>query len=270
MTSGNVMPSPFSEVSDNRALLQNAIEKGEFVPYYQPMICANTGLIAGAEALVRWEHQTLGLIMPGAFLPQVEQHSLLIPMTISLLDRIKQDLLSIAEKLPEGFNVSMNITADMLLDEAFCRRLAHGISELHNYDIIFTIEIIESHQQTTLNNIKDKIGQFRDLGAMIALDDFGTGNSNFSSLTKIKPDFIKIDRGFVAGIGNNKSCEAIIHAITDISNTLNLSLISEGVEEQEQISYLKELGVEFFQGFYFSKALSHQNFLTYLNKVNHS
>lgn len=235
--------------------LERALESGEFVPYYQPVVDAENGRWHGVETLMRWQHPTEGLVPPDQFIPLAERLGLIVPMTRTLMRRIREDFANSVEQLPAGFHLSINITAahcqDMhLVDE--CREFLSAFPPGH---IVLLLELTE-RQMITSTEVTDRLfTELRQLGVRIAIDDFGTGHSSLAYLREFRVDYLKIDHSFVSMIGSDALSRHILDNILDLAMRLELGIVAEGVESAEQRDHLIQRGIQLLQGYLFASPM---------------
>lgn len=235
--------------------LQRALEAGEFIPYYQPLVDARNGTWDGVEVLMRWQHPREGLVPPDQFIPLAERGGLIVPMTSALMNQVREDFASRAHDLPPGFHIGINVTA------AHCQNL-HLLEECRDFLAAFparrinlVLELTE-RQMITPTAVTDRLfTELRELGVRIAIDDFGTGHSSLAYLREFRVDYLKIDRSFVSMIGSDALSRHILDNILDLAVRLELGLVAEGVETAEQSEYLSQRGVQFLQGYLFARPM---------------
>ena len=234
--------------------LREAFVRNEFVLQYQPIINLTSGLMVGAEALVRWHHPDRGVIPPLEFIPQLE--------SMGMIDTLGEWVLATAchqvfEWTTEGnpLKVSVNISPKHFLAKDFGARTADLIQNKGVNPQQVILEVTESTFQEGVE-ISDGITKLRALGVQIAMDDFGTGYSSLSSLKHLPIDIIKIDRTFVQHLLNSTTDSIILGTIMGMTHALELTVIAEGVEENGQVLSLRALNCDLAQGFHFSKPVS--------------
>jgi diguanylate cyclase (GGDEF)-like protein/PAS domain S-box-containing protein len=236
--------------------LRLAIKEEQFLVYYQPQYDIKTDKIIGMEALVRWNHPTMGLILPLNFIPLAEETGLIIE-----IDRL---VMSIAMKqfslwYKQGFNpgvLSLNLAMKQLNEENFLTILLDTMKTIAFKTEWLELEVTEGQVMKNPESSILKLNQIHDLGIEIAIDDFGTGYSSLSYLKKLPLDKIKIDCAFIKDIPEDKDDMAITKAIIALGKSLNLKLIAEGVETQEQKNFLMQNGCELVQGYLYSPPLT--------------
>ncbi|GIC75389.1 hypothetical protein FMO003_08150 [Moritella sp. F3] len=250
------------------AELRNAISHDELRLHYQPIINLKTGHYGLAEALVRWQHPTRGLVQPFQFIELAEKTGLIIEIGRWVVcEAIRQLAVWHADENIDIDEVAVNLSPIQLQDTRFI-----GIIEdaLRKYDVSpkqLTLEITESVLLDGGESALDKIAQFRAMGIKIALDDFGTGYSSLSYLSRIQLDKIKIDRSFVNEIGHTRD-DILIETIMTMSHSMNLDVVAEGIETPSQLAFLQQHNCEYGQGYYFSKPIEVSEITAFFNNHN--
>jgi diguanylate cyclase (GGDEF)-like protein len=236
--------------------LADAVDRDELILHYQPKVDLRTGRITGAEALVRWQHPARGLLSPVAFVGHLERSSLLIPVTLHLVERALIDLRGWPERDGEPYTVAVNLGARCLLDaglpdalERLCLR--HGIPTSR-----LVLEITESIAVSPLPVASQVLDGLRDRGFAISVDDFGTGFSSLTFLHRHKVSELKIDRSFVSQVAHEESARAIVGAAVALAHDLGMKAVAEGIETREQMAALQALGVDLAQGYLMAKPMA--------------
>ena len=234
--------------------LRRAIENEELVLHYQPKVDVATGRICGAEALARWQHPSLGLIMPDDFIPMAEHTGLITPLTKQVMDLA---LSQVAAWRDEGRNMSVavNLCARSFLDTQLLEDIQEVLAKWKVDPSLLEIEITESMIVGDPERAKAVLEQLNELGITLAIDDFGTGYSSLAYLRHLPVDEIKIDKSFVMEMASNQSDEMIVRSIIDLAHNLNLRAVAEGVEDQDVLNRLGELGCDIAQGYHISRPL---------------
>ncbi len=235
--------------------LHRALERGELLLYYQPQIDLRKGKITGMEALMRWQHPEKGMIQPSEFIPIAEETGLIIPMSEWLLNTACVQNKAWQEEGLGPVRISVNLSAQQFKQD----NLVHTVSRALNnsglapgwLELEITENIIMQNTQATL----DTLHKLKGMGLNFAMDDFGTGYSSFAYLKKFPLDLIKIDQSFVKDITANPDSAAIVTAIIAMTNSLKLSVIAEGVETEQQQTFLLEHGCYKMQGYLYSRPL---------------
>ncbi len=248
--------------------LRHAIDHGSFQAYYQPKMNALTGKVIGMEALIRWNHETLGWIHPDEFIPLAEEIGLIAKIDKWMMEEAMMTALSWQK---EGLcigKLSLNISMNEIEDKNFVEYVKEIVHKTAFSPELLELEVTESQ---IMKNPKSTISMLNDvkaLGVSIAIDDFGTGHSSLSSLKSLPIDQLKIDKSFIQNIPNDKDDMAIVKTIIVLAHSLKLDLIAEGVETIEQKDFLVEAGCHNIQGFYYSKPLPADAYRDFL--IEHS
>lgn len=245
---------------DMEGLLRNAIEREEFVLHYQPKFDLRTGCCSGMEALVRWEHPQRGLIPPDEFIPLAEDTGLIVQLGEWVLRTACRQLDQWQRAGHAIYNLSVNVSARQIRDENLPALFEQIILETGVNPVNIEIELTESALVENHDKARDLLGRFKTMGLKIALDDFGTGYASMSYLKEFPIDTVKVDRSFVRGIPDNREDVAIVKAIASLTETLDLCLVAEGVENAQQLEFLKNIHCPQAQGYFWSKALSALDF----------
>ncbi|MDQ0127181.1 sensor c-di-GMP phosphodiesterase-like protein [Pseudomonas lini] len=245
--------------------MQRAMEAGEFIPFFQPVVHGDSKQWSGCEVLMRWNHPKEGLVRPDLFIPFAEYSGLIVPMTRSLMQQTAALLAPLSSSFREPFHIGINITAshcknlDLIEDcRAFIQAFAPG-------SISLVLELTERELIEPTAMTHQLFEQLHELGVMIAIDDFGTGHSSLGYLRQFNVDFLKIDQSFVAMIGVDALSRHILDSIIELSAKLDLGIVAEGVETTEQSDYLTAHGVNFLQGYLFGRPMPGPEFINALS-----
>jgi len=246
--------------------LVNALENREFVLYLQPQIGVQANQQLRAEALIRWQHPELGILQPAEFITIAEDSGLIIPIGTWVL---KSACLIGADLIKQGkeINISVNISVKQLKHPDFYKVLVESLEESTFPPSLLELEITESCFLEDLNGVINLIEKIRCLGISISLDDFGTGFSSLNYLRQIPVDFLKIDKSFVQELSFDKQRQAIISFVIRLAHELDIKVIAEGVETQDQLSFLNSRQVNFIQGYFFYKPMSVDDLARSLPKI---
>ena len=234
--------------------LRAAIDAGEITAAYQPIVSATTGDIVGAEVLARWHHHALGDVPPAEFIAIAEDTGLMATLGARVLEDACTQM---ARSQREGrsspdANLHVNVSAHQLADPGFAAIVAEALqSSAFDADRLW-LEVTESVFVDEAGLATTVLAELRELGVHIAIDDFGTGYSSLAYLKRLPVEALKIDGSFIAGLGSDAESDAIVVAIIRLAQSLHLRTIAEGVETQEQLTRLQELGCDLLQGFLLS------------------
>ncbi|EPA9747618.1 cyclic di-GMP phosphodiesterase [Cronobacter malonaticus] len=230
----------------------SAIKRNQFFVVYQPVVDAATRQIRGVEALMRWKHPNAGMIPPDAFINFAEAQGLIVPLTRHLFKLIAQDVPRLQQSLPPGAKLGINIAPGHLHSEHFKADIQKLRASLPPDYFQLVFEITE-RDMIREEEALDLFQWLHEQGHEIAVDDFGTGHSALIYLERFTLDYLKIDRGFVNAIGTETITSPVLDAVITLAKRLNMVTVAEGVETQEQAKWLTVRGVNFLQGYYFSR-----------------
>ncbi|BCJ90879.1 cyclic diguanylate phosphodiesterase [Terrihabitans soli] len=234
--------------------IESAIRRGDFIPYYQPLMCIRTGRLLGCEALVRRKRPGGGVDGPGAFIPMVEATGQIFEITRSMMAHARDELGPAYNARPH-LKVSFNLVADHFSS----LKIVSDMKEIFEGAQVkmdqIVLEVTERQPLPNLGEARVIIAKLQELGIRIALDDVGTGHGGMSYLLKLGVDQMKMDKMFVDAIGSDRYSTAIIDTLVKLAADLNIEFVAEGVETFEQIAYLKEHGVDAAQGYVFAPPL---------------
>jgi predicted signal transduction protein with EAL and GGDEF domain len=228
--------------------LPEAIESGQIVVHYQPKFDLATGEIAGAEALVRWDHPQFGLLGPGAFIPLAEQTGLMRPLTLRVLD---DALAQCARWADEGITmpVAVNLGAPNLLDLGLPGDVAELLAKWDVEPAMLQLEITETIVAADPVRVIEIMKELGALGIALSLDDFGTGSSSLAYLRELPVQELKIDKSFILGMDEDREAATIVETIVDLAHNLGLRAVGEGIETEEAYRLLAASGCDYGQGF---------------------
>jgi diguanylate cyclase (GGDEF)-like protein len=231
--------------------LRGALERGEMVVYYQPIIDLQTRQITGMEALLRWQHPTRGLVSPLKFIPIAEHNGLIIPIGEWVLrTACAQNRAWQLAGLPP-IRMSVNLSARQFEQLNLVELVKEILDKTGLETSYLELEVTESSLISDIEHSVKTLKQLRELGIWLALDDFGTGYSSLNYLKRFPVNMLKIDRSFVQDVTSNSDSAAVTDAIIALAKSLQLKITAEGVETEEQLEYLQKRGCQEGQGFYF-------------------
>ena len=235
--------------------LRRAIERKELRLHYQPIMSLHTGLLAGFEALVRWQHPDDGLLSPAEFIPVAERSQLIIPITQSVLQEACSQARIWRSQLPADFpfSISVNLPAKYLAKPDWVQEISALMAENGLPPEFLALEITESEIMEDPASFSIALSHLNELGVKTYIDDFGTGYSSLKYLANLPVHALKIDRAFVSNLDVDERNSAIVRSVVSLAHNLGLQVIAEGVETSHQLEYLKALKCQYGQGFLFSR-----------------
>jgi EAL domain-containing protein (putative c-di-GMP-specific phosphodiesterase class I) len=228
--------------------LREAIWRDDIEVFYQPVVELGSGQVKSVEALARWRHKTRGFIPPTEFIAAAEESGLIVELGNLVLTKVCRD----ATTLPGNIKVAVNLSAIQFAKSDIVDLVTTGLAASGLPEGRLELEITESvFLADSQDNLKT-LQRLRTLGVSIALDDFGVGYSSLSYLTAFPFNRVKIDKSFIHRIGRSETV-AVLAPIVQLANTLNLSIVAEGIETSEQLRMLRSLGIPFGQGYFFGR-----------------
>lgn len=234
-------------------LLREAIEKQQFVLFYQPQVNTTTGIVTGIEALLRWQHPRRGLVGPLEFIPLAENLGLIKKIGNWVIKTACEQLMQWHQTGMPMLQVAVNISSLHFRDPQLVEMVRNILNEAQIPPQYLVLEVTESVMQT--QGDLEVFAHLKKIGVKIAIDDFGTGYSSLASLKKLPIDCLKIDRTFVQDLLCDSQTPVLLGAIINISKAMGYDLVAEGVETVEQLMVLRDQGCDTFQGYLFSKAV---------------
>jgi diguanylate cyclase (GGDEF)-like protein/PAS domain S-box-containing protein len=247
-----------------KSKLKRAFERDELLVHYQPKYNIVTGEVFGAEALVRWELPDRGMILPADFIPIAEETNLIIEIGEWVLDKVCEDFRIWQRSVSSAGRVSVNLSLKQLKQANFINRIS---AILRGHEVSPTSLELEITETTLMENPERTIrllDQLYGLGLHLAIDDFGTGYSSLSALQQFPISTLKIDQSFVRDVATNPDDATLVGTIVQMGRNLNMDVVAEGVENEEQLSFLQRLDCTFVQGLLFGSPMSSDNYLELL------
>ena len=234
--------------------LERALAVSELAPWYQPKVRVADRSLAGTEALVRWNHPERGLLPPGDFLPQTEAGPHMTPLTFLMIERALADCVAWKQ---QGFDipVAVNVSAHSLTTDGFADKVWEIVSRAGAAAENLTLEITETAAMADTAAILTVLTRLRIKGISLSLDDFGTGYSSLRELHRMPFTEIKVDRSFVTGMCRDRDAAVIVRAIVGLGVTLGLRTVAEGVESEEVMAALADIGCDVAQGFLIARPM---------------
>jgi sensor c-di-GMP phosphodiesterase-like protein len=240
--------------------IERALEAGEFIPYYQPVVDIRSGQLRGAEVLVRWRKPDGTLVLPGAFIPLMEQSDLIDDLTRRLMRKVCTEVGPALGRRPD-LRISFNFAGKLFSEPSIVKDVR---SIFVDSPIKFSQVVLEVTERDPIENFtetRQTIAALQGLGFRIAIDDVGTGHSGLSYMLKLGVDIIKIDKMFVDAIGTDRNSTTIVETLVDLARNMRMDVVAEGVENFEQVMHLRTLGVRAAQGYVFAPPLPGSSFL---------
>jgi EAL domain-containing protein (putative c-di-GMP-specific phosphodiesterase class I) len=253
----------FDEVMRSRVIehmqtendLRRALQRAEFVVHYQPVVRLQDRSIASMEALVRWDHPERGLLGPLAFIPVAEESRLIVPIGRWVIEQACRQAAAWQELRPDSapVAVAVNLSARQLADPEVTAHIERSIEANGIEPSTLWLELTESTLLEDTAYVERTLGALRRLGVHLVLDDFGVGFSSLGYLKRLPLSMVKLDRTFVENVTNSPNDAAIVRAVSEMSETIGIGVIAEGVETEEQVRVARELGCGYAQGFHFAE-----------------
>lgn len=243
----------------SRVVIENelriAIEKEQLDLYYQPQVNIQTGKIVGMEALIRWQHPTLGFVSPSTFIPVAEETGLIVKIGDWVLNKACNDLKSLQQSGWNSLSMSVNISMIQLLHKNLIPSVENALRKYEISPNHLKLEITESVAMSQPEQVISKLYSLKEIGVNLALDDFGTGYSSLNYLRRLPVDVLKIDREFIMEIEEDKDNITIVKALIEVAHGLDMTVIAEGVETRKQEEILRQINCDQIQGYYYSRPL---------------
>jgi EAL domain-containing protein (putative c-di-GMP-specific phosphodiesterase class I) len=235
--------------------LRRGLERNEFFLHYQAKLDLNTERITGVEALVRWQHPEMGMVPPAQFIPLAEETGLIVPIGRWVLNTAcAQNVAWQREGLPP-LCMAVNLSARQFADEDLIADIAAALKESGMKAELLELELTESMVIQNAERAGRVLTEIKKMGARLAIDDFGVGYSSLTHLKRFPIDTLKVDRSFIRDLPQDLEDKAITEAIIAMGKSLNLTVVAEGVETQEQQTFLQDHACDEMQGFFFSKPI---------------
>ncbi len=244
--------------------LRRAIERDELVLYYQPKIDLNTGRISSAEALLRWNHPDLGLILPAQFIDLAEETGLIVPIGNWSMGEVCRQNLAWQKAGLIPIRIAVNLSSRQFDDNKLYDTVTGALTSSGLDPIWLELEITESLVMRNADYTFEVLQRIRDMGVHVSIDDFGTGYSSLSYLKRFPVNSLKVDRSFIRDVPQDSDDVAITQAIIAMAHSLGLKVIAEGVETEEQLDFLRKLKCDQVQGYLFSEPIPAEEFAVLL------
>ena len=257
------LESPILMRLSQERLLRRALDKNEFVVYYQPQIDLTDGKVVALEALVRWQHPGTGLIEPGHFIPSAEISGLIVSLGRWVLETATAQAAEWVRRYGP-LRIAVNLSARQLHHRHLSREIVSALDRSGLDANLLELEITESVAMSDVEQAISIVREIKGYGVRTAVDDFGTGYSSLAYLRRFAFDVLKIDGSFIRGIGREREDETIVKTLVGMANNLALETVAEGIERAEQAIFLRDYGCRLAQGFLYSPALPSREMESYL------
>lgn len=235
--------------------LREALVRNELELFFQPKVDARSGKVTAAEALIRWNHPTRGLVMPGEFIPLAERSGLIGPLGDWVIEAACKQARAWRDK-GLRMRVAINLSAYQMRQDDIADRITEALARYRIHPSLLTCEITESAAMEDTLATQETFRRLGELGAHLSIDDFGTGYSSLSYLRRLPAQELKIDMSFVKDIESGADARAVVDAVVKLAHALGLKVVAEGVENTRQQQILIELGCDELQGYLFAKPMS--------------
>ena len=262
----SAMHTSVSERFSLETELRQAIERNELTLHYQPKTFTSSGYIAGAEALVRWQHPSRGVVAPTSFIEVAEETGLIVPIGEWVLREACRQVTSWLELGLAAVPVAVNLSPAQFRESDLLGRIASVLNETSLDPSYLALEITESMVMYDVVKACEILCCLKELGVRVGIDDFGTGYSALSSLKDVPAHHLKIDRAFIKDLAAGSKDIALTRAIIDLAHGLGLTVVAEGVESDEQLAILREQGCDEVQGFLIGQPLPSDKFAALLDR----
>lgn len=246
--------------------IKQAISNEEFVLHFQPQLNLKNNRLDGAEVLVRWQHPAKGLLAPGQFFDDIEALNLYSELDNYVLEKTCQTIAKWYQTYKRRVPLAINITADEFQAKDFISNIQDLLMKYEIPPIYLELEVTENVVITDIDLVMKTIVVLQNMGIKVSIDDFGTGYSSLAYLRKLPIDKIKIDRSFIQEVASNDSDLTIVKTMVELSHGLGKRVLAEGVETQQQLQLLRNIGCDAVQGYFISKPISEEEFTKYLKR----
>ncbi len=256
--------------TDVEGALRRAIEKKSFEMYFQPIYCVAEDNIATAEALVRLDDPEMGMISPAEFIPIAEKSGLILPISDIIFRKVFAFIRD-HELMSKGLQyIEINLSMVQCMQESFSEKLSGMMQEYGISSNRINLEVTETAAVNSPRRLRENMQELYDRGIRFSLDDFGTGYSNIDSLMDLPLDMIKLDKSMIdmATYAEDNKGKIVLGSAVAMVKRMNMKIVAEGVETREQKEYLEGMGVDYLQGYYFSKPIPEEEFVVFIEKFN--
>jgi EAL domain-containing protein (putative c-di-GMP-specific phosphodiesterase class I) len=248
--------------------LRTAIDSGQLELYFQPQIDLGSQQIIGAEALIRWHHPKKGMMPPTIFIPLAERSGQIVEMGEWIIDQACRKCAQWNRSIADNFTIAINISPIQIIRSSLSDTVLSTLDKHQLGSGHIELEFTESLLLHNSPEIKAKLSVLREAGVHLSIDDFGTGYSNLSYLKEFDISRIKVDKSFIQTLMDHRQDRAIVRAIIQMANSLNIQTVAEGIEDRQSMELLQNMGCAIGQGFYWAQPLPEKQFLEYYRQIN--
>jgi EAL domain-containing protein (putative c-di-GMP-specific phosphodiesterase class I)/GGDEF domain-containing protein len=260
------MQRKIQEEQEIESSMEKALARGEFFVMYQPKISLATGKIAGAEALVRWNHPKYGILSPGKFIPVFEKNGFVVRLDFYVYEKVFQFLRRQLDSGKTVVPVSVNMSRSHLNPENFIQEFTHLFTRYSLPPSLIEVEILERTSETGKLILLETTNLLHKNGFTVAMDDFGSGESSLNMLSSIPVDVLKFDQTFLRKEEQTSKTQGMITTLVELGKQLEKETVFEGVETEEQMNFLKSIHCDEVQGFFYSRPLSEEDFVQFISE----
>lgn len=249
--------------------LSHAVEHDEVEVHYQPLMDLRTGRVSATEALVRWNHPRRGLLAPADFVPMAEETGLIVPLGAHVLGEACRQVAvwNRSSRCAAPLDVSVNVSARQLASDGLARLVSESLEDAGLEPQRLHLEVTETALMADIDASSAVLGELRHLGVKVSIDDFGTGYASLTYLSRLPVDSLKVDRSFVARLLHDPTASTIVTGVIWLARALHLDVVAEGVESQDQLAALQELGCQLAQGYLWAEPAPPHAFLAWLERL---
>ncbi|MBR4953780.1 MAG: EAL domain-containing protein, partial [Oscillospiraceae bacterium] len=241
--------------------MDTALEQNQFVVYFQPIFSAATGKPRSAEALVRWVHPEKGMLSPAIFIPIFEHNGFITKLDLYVWEKVCCFLSECMSRHEKVIPISVNISRLNFYSDSLCDRLIETVEKYNVPPSLIRIEITESAYTDNPKQLLDAMKRLQEYGFNILMDDFGSGYSSLNMLKDIPIDILKIDMKFLNDLQSNVRAGSVMNNVVRMAKWLEMNVVAEGVETREQVDFLRSIGCDMLQGYYFSRPIPQDEYL---------
>lgn len=260
---GSVGQKKNKQTREIEAMLEDAFKQTQFEMHYQPKIELDTGLLYGAEALLRWNHQDYGMVSPAFMIPIIEKSILLEEITLWALNTALRQARQIRERSP-GFRVAVNLSPALLASPDLVDLVSQSLRIWNTAPEMLILEVTETTMMVNQEASQKNLHHLSELGIMLSIDDFGTGYSSYSYLQQLPVQELKIDKSFIDSLLLDNNNALLVQSMIGLGRDLGINVLAEGIETREVNDRLIEMGCAYGQGFLFAKPMAINDFLEWV------